>query len=70
MKKTIEVPDLEIHPIKHPSDVMEIFVRKNELVFRVGMDGTGNEFVINRYDLLKLIHILNRIKNKKVMEIK
>jgi len=53
MKKTIELPDMEIK-LSH-GDKVCITSRKAEVVFDFFCDGTGNSFVLTKEDLRRLI---------------
>jgi len=55
MKKTIEVPDFEVRPKLHPEDEMKVYIRKDKILFRVGIDQTGNDFEVDRGYLENLL---------------
>jgi len=55
MKQTIEIPDFEVRPKLHPDDEMKVYIRKDKILFRVGIDQTGNDFEIDREYLENLL---------------
>lgn len=55
MKKTVEVPDIELTSKHHPRDCVEITVRKKYVVFNVNIDDTGNVFKVNKDELMRAL---------------
>jgi len=52
IKKTIEVPDKTIE-LSH-NDKVEIYIRKNDILFDFYCDGTGNCFAISKKELKEM----------------
>ena len=53
MKKSIEVPDMEIKLSR--GDKVCITARKAEIVFDFFCDGTGNSFILRKEELKRLM---------------
>ena len=64
MKKTIEVPDFEVHPRTYPNDVIQVYINKKDIRIDVVIDGAGNTFLIDREYLLNKLSHNDRKANK------
>ena len=56
MKQTIEVPDIELHAkAPYVNDRIRIYDKGKSLLFIIAIDGAGNEWLIEKDLLRRLI---------------